>query len=332
MEYKPLMLMSYELSNVNQQYSTRHSIGVAGEYFYCVINRSKHPKYLKFFLSTWPYIDLSAYAILPFCIMFICNVSIIKNAKFSTPMSIRVTSVKNRRNEADNYAKTTGTSPRASNNLHDLDLAEINRKTKHRSSTKEQMSEDDLNLQLKRKSFCQSCLSICKCEKFRTNRKFLTFNLDLCSKQSKKKIDTNETVGKNDIKEEDDDEIHNMDDDEDENRFTMLNAANQNKKLGNKNKKKKESKETNLSALRTNANINMKTKTLVFKQSSFQFNSHHSKNIKMMTLTIISITCIFILLTLPIMLFIIVDKLGSIEPKEEKDKFLLIKMPQWFLI
>jgi hypothetical protein len=150
--------------------------------------------------------------------------------------------------------------------------------------------------------------------------------LDLCSKQSKKKIDTNETVGKNVIKEEDDDEIHNMDDDEDENRFTMLNAANQNKKLGNKNKKKKESKETNLSALRTNANINMKSKTLVFKQSSFQFNSHHSKNIKMMTLTIISITCIFILLTLPIMLFIIVDKLGSIEPKEEKDKFLLIKM------
>jgi ABC-type sulfate transport system permease component len=40
----------------------------------------------------------------------------------------------------------------------------------------------------------------------------------------------------------------------------------------------------------------------------------------MMTLTIISITCIFILLTLPIMLFIVVDKLGSNNSFAEDNK------------
>ncbi len=330
MEYKPLMLMSYELSNANEQSYMRHSIGVAGEYFYCVIRGTKHPRYLKFFLSTWPYIDLSAYAILPFCIMFICNISIIKNAKFSTPMSIRVTSVKNRRNEADNFAKTTPTTPRSTNILHNLDLADIIRKNRHRSGRKEQISEDELNnnfnLQIARKSFCQSCLSVCQCERAHANRKFLRFNFKLFNRKSKTRNEINETSGKNANHEEDDDKIHKISDEEDENRFSMLDAANNNKKIGNKKKKKKESEKTNLSALRTNANTNMKSKTLVFKQSSFQFNNHHSKNIKMMTLTIISITCIFILLTLPIMLFIIVDKLGSIESKEEKNKFFLIKL------
>jgi hypothetical protein len=64
------------------------SISVSGEYSSCVINEYKHPIYSNFFQNTWPYIDLSAYAIAPFIIMAVCNVAIIKNAKFSTPSVI----------------------------------------------------------------------------------------------------------------------------------------------------------------------------------------------------------------------------------------------------
>ena len=64
-----------------------HTIGVSVEYLNCIIDVNKHPGYVKFFLNVWPYIDLSAYAILPFCFMFICNIAIIKNAKFSTSSS-----------------------------------------------------------------------------------------------------------------------------------------------------------------------------------------------------------------------------------------------------
>jgi hypothetical protein len=63
----------------------KHTIGVADEYYYCVIDEWKHARYFYFFSSIWPYIDLSAYAIVPFCIMLVCNIAIIKNAKFSTP-------------------------------------------------------------------------------------------------------------------------------------------------------------------------------------------------------------------------------------------------------
>jgi len=69
----------------------KHSIGVADEYYYCVIDEWKHAQYFYFFSSIWPYIDLSAYAIVPFCIMLVCNIAIIKNAKFSTPFMATTT-------------------------------------------------------------------------------------------------------------------------------------------------------------------------------------------------------------------------------------------------
>jgi hypothetical protein len=91
-ESKSLIVMPYELSHQQRRLSsksnTQHSIGVAGEYLFCVIDSNKHPTYMSFFLNVWPYIDLSAYAILPFCIMFICNIAIIKNVKFSTTRTL----------------------------------------------------------------------------------------------------------------------------------------------------------------------------------------------------------------------------------------------------
>ena len=81
-------LFSYKYSEMATIH--KHTIGVADEYFYCVIDENKHPKYFHYFSIIWPYIDLSAYAIFPFCIMFICNVAIIKNAKFSAPTNFNV--------------------------------------------------------------------------------------------------------------------------------------------------------------------------------------------------------------------------------------------------
>jgi hypothetical protein len=66
----------------------RHSIGVFDEYFYCVMDEAKNPTYVRFFINIWPFIDLSMYAILPFCIMFICNIAIIKNVTFSPTDSL----------------------------------------------------------------------------------------------------------------------------------------------------------------------------------------------------------------------------------------------------
>ncbi len=67
---------SAEMSNVQ-------SIGVSHEYLYCVIDGSLNPAYMQFLLTYWPFIDLTIYAFLPFCIMTVCNVGIIKNAKLS---------------------------------------------------------------------------------------------------------------------------------------------------------------------------------------------------------------------------------------------------------
>jgi hypothetical protein len=66
----------------------RHSIGVFDEYFYCVMDEAKNPTYVRFFVNVWPFIDLSMYAILPFCVMFLCNIAIIKNVTFSSTDSL----------------------------------------------------------------------------------------------------------------------------------------------------------------------------------------------------------------------------------------------------
>ena len=74
-----------------------HSIGVFDEYLYCVMDKAKNPTYVKFFVNIWPFIDLSMYAILPFCIMFVCNIAIIKNVKFSSnPFDLNKKKTKNK--------------------------------------------------------------------------------------------------------------------------------------------------------------------------------------------------------------------------------------------
>jgi hypothetical protein len=72
----------------SEKSSRRHSIGVFDEYFYCVMDEAKNPTYVRFFVNIWPFIDLSMYAILPFCIMFLCNIAIIKNVTFSSADSL----------------------------------------------------------------------------------------------------------------------------------------------------------------------------------------------------------------------------------------------------
>ena len=93
----------------------KHTIGVADEYYYCVIDERKYGRYFYFFSHVWPYIDLSAYAILPFCIMFVCNIAIIKNAKFSTSIltytsaSLPVISEQNQNKQPKSPLRTTTT-------------------------------------------------------------------------------------------------------------------------------------------------------------------------------------------------------------------------------
>ena len=184
------------------------SIGVSNEYSSCVINSHRHPQYSNFFQNTWPHIDLSVYAIAPFIIMSVCNVAMIKNAKFLTPSFI-------------NHSKK--------NKLKAL--------------------------------FC--CYRV-KLDDKSVLRCFCN-NQEIVEEKRYKNSLANEETSQSEY----------------------ANAI---------NNLSKESR---------------KASSVLFTRLSFEGNSRvsQSRNIRMMTLTISSITCIFIILTLPVVLFIVIEKI-----------------------
>ncbi len=189
------------------------SIGVSTEYLYCVIDQNQHAAYSYFFTSIWPYIDLTLYAILPFCIMSICNISIIRSAKFSSTF-MRGLKKPIKPHKPNCFKVSRGLVEyfkRSSSGANKLDI-----KMKFRKNKKKQSSMD---------------------------------NDSDCSKSSTS--------------------------------------------LGYSPRQQEQQAAVIMNAISLNC-LNF-----------------HTRNIKMMTLTIILVTCIFIVLTLPIMLFIIFEKLDS---------------------
>jgi hypothetical protein len=78
------------------------SIGISNEYFNCVINNHLNHNYLEFLKNIWPYIDLSLYTIIPFCIMFICNIGIIRNVRIAMKNTF------DNKGKNDNYSEENG--------------------------------------------------------------------------------------------------------------------------------------------------------------------------------------------------------------------------------
>jgi hypothetical protein len=209
-EFKTKPAAATSIYNNNNKNSTvkidenYFSIGVSGEYLNCGVNEKRYPRYSKFFQNNWAYIDLSAYAILPFFIMSVCNIAIIKNAKFSLP----------------SVTKSKLTTSLA--NISDVGRLE---------QQQQQYKKEN------KKKFVFCCL----------------FKL---SKTNKKELENNYVIPSQIIKAQ-----------------TFFSPM--------------------ISATHTN--------------------TQQSRNIKMMTLTIISVTCIFIILTLPVMLYIVIEKITTID-------------------
>jgi hypothetical protein len=90
----PLMVLNTRKKSPSSDLSNnlKRTIGVFDEYFYCVIDEFENPTYVNFFVNVWPFIDLSMYAILPFCIMFVCNIAIIRNVTITPSQSMNTKS------------------------------------------------------------------------------------------------------------------------------------------------------------------------------------------------------------------------------------------------
>ena len=370
-EQLPLMSMPYQFSYENRLATNNqmYSIGVAGEYYYCVIDEKRHPVYLDFFLNIWPYIDLSAYAILPFCIMFICNIAIIKNVKFSTPLSITVTAPtpppppspnpfqhpNQSQNQNPNSLFSSPQKTRYSKNPKRLrrtiykkpvqaNATSIQQPTTSQNATANSIKmsfkavknhpyqssmedeDDDLKPSYKNLNRIMQVVDSNNSSAYnssnnlkhkisnghQTGIKYIFRGCPLCMTKYKK----------NDIFTDDEfDDDHKANTQHKAGYFfkSKLHLGNLNvsspkltRGLFSNNLKTFSSRNSLCDA----SNNHSKPITMIFSSSNVSSsiiagNYHQSRNIKMMTLTIISITCIFILLTLPIMLFIVIDKIGS---------------------
>ena len=285
-ESKSLIVMSNELSYENRLSSLnhKHSIGVAGEYFYCVIDEQKHPKYMNFFVNIWPYIDLSAYAILPFLIMFVSNIAIIKNAKFTAKNFISSSSLSNNPSK-----KTKNVTKNVSRDLVEVIEEEkssffnkINKKTRKMSET-----SIDNNNSFKSKDKLNNLNS-----KFNLKNKFLRFCLNNRLNRSSRLVLINSEKKRN----------LSVSSNPDHTESKILN-----------NTRNSVPNITYFSSTSSQFSLARKTSgNLLYSRSQSLFSINpHARNLKMMSLTIIIVTCIFILLTLPIMLFIVFTKFSS---------------------
>lgn len=250
-----LLIMNNEMSGTSAPSITtpatkKHSIGVFDEYFYCVVDESKNPTYVKFFVNIWPFIDLSMYAILPFCIMFICNIAIIKHVAFSSKDSLSSTFKPKRKFKSINKMEEE---ENCLNNQAHIDVNSAQRN----------------NMPMSQMSYSSAALGGSGANNNTTNN-------------SANDMSVTSGGGGGGVSR------HN-------NNNTSFTSGHKSQQSG-----------LGGSGSNTSAAGNTTTTSTSILLKNFQ-----NRNIKMMSLTIISITCIFILLTLPIMLFIISMKLSS---------------------
>nr|QVK45663.1 G protein-coupled receptor [Proales similis] len=312
LESKTLLMMPFEFSHLNysRSFTSQNSIGVAGEYYNCVINQQKHPYYLKFFVNVWPYIDLSTYAIVPFLMMSFCNIAIIKNAKFSTPASMRFP-----RNLSVDQSKESKFNKRKS-----LKFAKrLKPKSRHAQHLALNRNEVQGEMVSSAPSYSND-----GCSTENINQKSTRFSIlkRMCPFSIKNEI---QDPNQHECTRRTSDYYL---------RPRFLNSFQRGRSEHLEMTKKQVSQTVINSNRRSCPNIfnqiepqndtrgkPLKRMTFVYNHSnqSFLNNSLQSRNLKMMTVTIISITCIFIALTLPIMLFIVAEKIGSSSKDERTD-------------
>lgn len=253
------------------------SIGVSGEYSNCGVDEIKHPIYAKFFIHTWPYIDLSVYAILPFCIMSICNIAIIKNAKFSASLKSGIST------STLNMASTSN----AANANISVNVGNTQSQLEHKCVT---------NCKQFFNSYFCCCLNTTKNPVFEssTSKKRKQLRRFRNTKNRKKRENANDSTLKNK-------KTANFSSDTSSGSGSTV-SSHHNSPINT-------APTNNYNCINlTHIHKQAQTTAIIFKQTN---NTLQTRNIKMMSLTIISVTCIFILLTLPVMLFIVIEKITS---------------------